>query len=129
MPGYVLVIDDDRTFTELVCHALKSDGYHAVAASTAQQALSLVSLCRPQLILLDLVMPAIRGEHFFGILHSQPDTATIPIIIVSASMTDRQAEEMAALGAVATVMKARFSMPEFRSLVKKWMDRDTASAA
>jgi len=126
---YVLILDDDRTFGQTICAALKADGFPAVAVSSAAAALELVKKVRPALILLDLVMPGIDGEHFLGILKSELGTAAIPLIVISAKMNDERASELTSLGADATVAKSKTTMAEIRRLVKQHLQKPKTNAA
>jgi CheY-like chemotaxis protein len=126
---YVLIVDDDRLFAQTVCHALQADGFVAVPVSTGAQALAVIDKFRPRLILLDLRMPTMDGEHFLGILKSQPTLASIPLIIISAKMNDAEAKELTALGAVAAIGKNSATLPQLRELVKGFMEKKTTKAA
>jgi len=129
VPQYVLIVDDDRVFGQTICAALKADGFPAVAVSTVVAALELVRKVRPAVILLDLVMPGIDGEHFLGILKSELGTAAIPLIIISGKMNDESARELTALGADATVSKSKTTLAEIRRLVKQHLGLPKTSAA
>src|SRR6266571_242641 len=120
---YILIVDDDNLFAQAVCHALQADGFVAVPVSTGAQALIVVNKFRPSLILLDLRMPSMDGEHFLGILKSEPTTASIPLIIISAQMNDAEANELSALGAVGTISKGKTTMPQLRELVNRFMGK------
>jgi CheY-like chemotaxis protein len=81
------------------------------------------------LILLDLRMPTMDGEHFLGILKSQPTLASIPLIIVSGKMNDAEANELTALGAQATISKSKNTMAEVREVVKRFMEKGKTKVA
>jgi CheY-like chemotaxis protein len=129
VPQYVLILDDDRTFGQTICAAIKADGFAAVAVSSAAAALELVRQRPPALILLDLVMPQMDGEHFLGILKSELGTAAIPIVVISAKMTDERARELKSLGADGTVAKSKTTLGEIRGLVKKYLNGPKTEAA
>src|SRR5258706_14638130 len=120
VPDYILIVDDDKLFAQTVCHALQADGHVAVAVSTGAHALAVIDKFRPRLILLDLRMPTMDGEHFLGILKSQPMLASIPLIIVSAKMNDAEASELTALGAVAAIGKKPGTLAQLRGVVKRF---------
>lgn len=77
MPN-ILVIDDDVHISELLSEALRSEGYTVSAAYSGTEALMLLSKGRPDLILLDLMLPGLSGEELL------PQIMDIPVIIVSA---------------------------------------------
>ncbi|HEY0968446.1 MAG TPA: response regulator [Opitutaceae bacterium] len=87
MPLTVLSVDDERDVTDLVHFHLKRAGFNVLTAANGRQALSLIESRRPDLVLLDLMLPDIDGFGVCEILRRQPETATVPIIIVTAWST------------------------------------------
>ncbi len=79
----VLVVDDSATDSYLMCSALSTAGYNALAVDSAAEAVSVAKEERPLVILMDLVMPGTNGFQAIRLLRKDPDTAGIPIIIVS----------------------------------------------
>jgi len=79
----VLVVDDSATDRHLICNTLASAGFNTLLAGSAEEAISVARTERPQAILMDVVMPDTNGFQATRILHNDPDTADIPVIIVS----------------------------------------------
>ena len=81
----ILVVDDDQDFARLVDRILSSPvrRYHVSSASTAQQALDLIQYRRPDMILLDLVLPDMEGEALIEQIRCHPNCKNIPILVVS----------------------------------------------
>ncbi len=80
----ILCVDDDPNIHDLVTAALELDGYTVVLASDGAQALQRAALDHPQLIILDVMLPDMRGWDVLRQLRSQPNTASIPVIFLSA---------------------------------------------
>lgn len=80
----ILVVDDEPDLIELLHHHLVRAGHHVITAANGWNALHTVRFSRPDLILLDLMLPDLDGFGVCEILRRDPVTATIPIIIVSA---------------------------------------------
>src|SRR5687768_16531880 len=78
----VLVVDDDASIRELLSTALEDDGYEVVPASNGQDALSVCERWRPDVIVLDLMMPVMDGWTFAKRLRETDD---IPIVVLSAA--------------------------------------------
>src|SRR5258706_16413521 len=97
--GHVLVVDDDKLFLQVVCRALQLEGIHVVPVQNGEEALNAVKRSRPDLILLDLVMPGLDGLTVLRTLRLEKETATIPVIIFSVTTTENVAEKAMALGA------------------------------
>lgn len=84
MPN-ILIIDDDAHINDIVSKALRSEGYSVSSAYSGTEALLLLSQSKPDLILLDLMLPGLSGEELL------PQIRDIPVIVVSAKadVTDK----------------------------------------
>jgi len=83
MPELILVVDDEPAIVDLVSLNLIEAGYEVMTASTGRVGLEKVAVRRPDLILLDLMLPDIDGFGVCEILRSTESTAAIPIVITS----------------------------------------------
>lgn len=84
----ILIVDDEDDFIELVKYRLAGLGCEFVVANDGVQALSQARVCKPQLILLDILLPDLDGLSVCEILRRQPATKKIPIIFMSALSGD-----------------------------------------
>ena len=80
----VLIVDDEAAIREVLVTALEMAGYHTIEAANAQDAHSLVVDQKPDLILLDWMMPQVSGVELARRLKRDPLTAEIPIIMLTA---------------------------------------------
>ncbi len=80
----ILVVDDEPDIVELVSYNLKKAGFAVSSAADGEEALAIVRGSRFDLIVLDLMLPGIHGMEFCRILRSNPKTAHIPIIMLTA---------------------------------------------
>jgi len=80
----VLAVEDDRDILELIAHSLECEGYEVTGASTGERGVEAAGSEKPDLILLDLMLPGIDGLEVCRRLKADPDTAHIPIIMVTA---------------------------------------------
>lgn len=81
----ILVIDDEPSVAELLTDILEFQGYPVVVANDAESALSTLSLYRPAVILVDLMMPSIDGVSLAMTLRRSPTLHGVPLIAMSAS--------------------------------------------
>ncbi|MBI2392549.1 MAG: response regulator [Deltaproteobacteria bacterium] len=81
--GDILVVDDDKNLRELVRQQLTERGYTVRQAEDGQEAIREVRNRRPDLIILDVMMPGISGFDVAAVLKSDPGTRNVPIIILS----------------------------------------------
>jgi CheY-like chemotaxis protein len=79
----ILVVDDEGPARELLVSYLEPAGYHAETAVTAAEAIEKAKQLRPEAITLDILMPNANGFEILLSLKQAPETADIPIIIVS----------------------------------------------
>lgn len=84
MNAKILVVDDEKNLLELLSMNLAAQGFVVNTAETGADALASVSKDRPDLILLDIVLPDISGIKLTGKLKNSPGTANIPIILLTA---------------------------------------------
>ncbi|MDI1320433.1 MAG: response regulator [bacterium] len=80
----VLIIDDDKEVRTVIGEVLSQSGYDVVAASSGQQGLELAEQKKPDLILLDIMMPGVDGWGVLNKLQANPAFADIPVIVLSA---------------------------------------------
>lgn len=85
MPAaHILAVDDEPEILELIAYQLRKAGHSVATAGNGWEALAEVRRQRPDLILLDLMLPDLDGFGVCEILRRDPATATIPIVIISA---------------------------------------------
>src|ERR1700758_3937323 len=83
MPVVALVVDDSMVIRHMICRFLEDRGYAVEVASNGQEALEVATRQLPSLIITDMQMPAMGGGEFISALKSKPETATIPIVILT----------------------------------------------
>ncbi len=84
MNAKILIVDDEKDLLELLSMNLGTEGYIINTAENAAQALAAVRTNRPDLILLDIMLPDTSGIKLTGKLKNTPNTANIPIILLTA---------------------------------------------
>lgn len=83
MPLTALVVDDSMLIRHTVCRFLEGRGFRVEAATDGAEALQLLKTVFPDLIVTDLQMPRMDGAELIDALQARPDTAGIPIVILS----------------------------------------------
>ena len=92
----ILVLDDRLADRELLVILLGRAGYSVREASTGEEALELAQAERPDLVITDILMPAMNGYEFVRRLRSHPDTASTPVIFCTANYVEGEVKRMAA---------------------------------
>jgi CheY-like chemotaxis protein len=91
----VVAIDDDPLAIELVRASLEPEGWTVLAAATGHEGLALIRERQPSAVLLDLLMPGMDGFEVVEALRSDPDTKSVPVVILtSKSMTQQDKERL-----------------------------------
>jgi CheY-like chemotaxis protein len=80
----VLIVDDERKNRQLIEVMLGEDGYELLTASCGEDALAMIATQRPDLVLLDVMMPGMDGYQVAARLKSDPATADLPVVILTA---------------------------------------------
>ena len=88
MATVVLIVDDSPTETFTVTEILRRGGYEVIAAKDAEEGLRLARERRPDLVLMDVVMPGLNGFQATRQLTRDPGTAHIPVVMVSTKNQD-----------------------------------------
>jgi CheY-like chemotaxis protein len=83
MPGVALVVDDSMLIRYTVCRFLEGRGFAVESATNGVEALQILQRVQPDLIVTDMNMPKMSGSELITALKKNPETATIPIIVVA----------------------------------------------
>ena len=101
----VLVVDDKASSRELIRTVLENSGYAVVEAGDGQEAVRVAQEVSPDLILLDLHMPALDGFSTIRQLRADPRFATLPIVALTASAMHGDREKAMAAGFTSYISK------------------------
>jgi CheY-like chemotaxis protein len=99
----VLVVDDDLYLSEIISDVLQAEGHITRRAGNGLEALEQIRAEKPQLILLDLMMPVMNGWELADNLRSTPEWSDIPIVIITANYHADRKQQV--LGAKAVITK------------------------
>jgi two-component system alkaline phosphatase synthesis response regulator PhoP len=80
----ILIVDDEQDIVELVSYNLEKEGFKTVKAYDGEAALKMVKLQKPDLIILDLMLPKMNGLDVCRAIRSNPETVSLPIIMLTA---------------------------------------------
>jgi CheY-like chemotaxis protein len=115
----ILVVEDDERIQRLVEIVLRGEGYSVLQAGDGQRALELINSERPDLVLLDLMLPVLDGWTLRRRLREEPDTAAIPVILMSAV---RNLPETARELGVADYLSKPFAVDDLIRSVRERID-------
>jgi len=102
----VLIIEDNVTVTTLYRNMLRAAGFVVEAAADGAKGLAAVSSFRPDVVLLDLMLPAIDGLSVLRTLRADPEWTALPIVVFSNSYSGQRLTEVWEAGATQVLAKA-----------------------
>ncbi len=118
MAKRILIVEDDRFLRELIVKKLSNEAYDVVEAVDGEQGLQKTKETKPDLILLDLILPGIDGFEVLARKKDDPTIAAIPVIVLSNLGQKEDVEKGLGLGAVDYLIKAHFTPGEIIEKVR-----------
>ena len=112
----ILIIDDDQLTSTTWAMGLKSTGFEVITATNGQDGINLAKNQKPDLILLDQIMPDMLGNAVLATLKQDPDTTPIPVMLISNYNENQMMKDAIAQGAVDYILKYQI---ETKDLVDK----------
>jgi DNA-binding response OmpR family regulator len=114
----ILVAEDERDIRELIGFTLRFAGFDVFLAKNGEEAVEQAPQLRPDLIMLDVRMPKMTGYEACRALKSNPETSSIPVVILSAKGQDGEIQEGIESGADHYIVKP-FAPDELTSRVRE----------
>ncbi len=99
MSRFVLVVDDDREIRQMLCVLLQISGFEAEVAVDGIDALNKLRQRQPDIMVLDVMMPNMDGLTLCKLLREEPQTAKMPIVMLSGKMGGKAIKEGLLAGA------------------------------
>jgi DNA-binding response OmpR family regulator len=118
MAKTILIIEDDKFLRELIAQKLVKEGYETSEAIDGEEGIKKVQETKPDLVLLDLILPGIDGFEVLSKMREDPSLAQIPVIILSNLGQKEDVERGLKLGAVDYLIKAHFTPGEIIEKIK-----------
>lgn len=114
----ILIIDDDLTFSAYMKASLDSDKYEITSAADGVEGLKCVEESRPDLILLDIMMPKMDGMEFLKELNAKYGEGKTPVLITSNVSSLEKISEGVALGIRGYFIKSNESLESIKDLIE-----------
>lgn len=84
MKGRILIVEDEKDIYELIAYNLKKEGFEVFISADGESALKLIRKEKFNMVILDLMLPVLSGLEICRIIRSNPDTASLPVIMLTA---------------------------------------------
>jgi DNA-binding response OmpR family regulator len=117
----ILIIEDDKFLRELISQKILKEGYEIAEAVDGESGLNSAKSEKPDLILLDLILPRIDGFEVLARIKSDPEISQIPVIILSNLGQKDDIEKGLKMGAIDFLIKAHFTPAEIIEKIKSVM--------
>jgi len=118
MAKKILIVEDDTFLRELISQKLSNEGYDITEAADGEQGLKELEKEKPDLILLDLILPGLDGFEFLSKLKEDAQLSGVPVIILSNLGQKDDIEKALQMGADDYLIKAHFTPGEIVNKVK-----------
>ena len=118
----ILIVEDNEKNMKLARDILQAKGYATLEAVTGEDAVRLAKENQPDLVLMDIQLPGINGIEAFRQLRSDPQTAAIPVVALTASVTPTDRTQINQAGFSAFLGKP-IDLKEFVATVKRLVEK------
>ncbi|PJC25382.1 MAG: response regulator [Candidatus Tagabacteria bacterium CG_4_9_14_0_2_um_filter_41_11] len=119
MAKKILFIEDEMRLQEVLGAKLKAEGYEILAAMDGKSGLEIAEKEKPDLILLDLILPKMDGFHVLEAIKANPSISVIPIIVLSNLESGKDIERCLSLGVRSYLAKTNYSLEEIAQKVSE----------
>jgi signal transduction histidine kinase len=125
MPETILIVEDEPDVAEMIRYNLEKETYRSVVAHSGAEALQVAESHKPDLVLLDIMLPDVTGWEVCRIMRESEKTRSIPILMLTAMTSEEARIKGLTLGADDFVTKP-FSVKELLLRIRKTIDRQRA---
>jgi len=115
----ILFIEDESTLQKTFGEILKQEGYEMISALDGEIGLRLAKAKKPDLILLDLILPKVHGFEVLKKLKEDKETKDIPVIVLTNLEGIGDVDKAIELGATSYLVKAQYSLEELVEKIKQ----------
>jgi len=121
--GTILLIEDEASFRKIYGDVVRSDGYKVLEAEDGERGLELVKEHKPDLVLLDLVLPKLHGLEVLQKIRSNEITKEIPVLILSVLGSQKDIQKGLEFGANDYTVKGFYSPREILSKIRTLLSK------
>ena len=114
----VMVVEDDKLLSDLLARKFTAEHFNLIHAPTGELALELLKTTKPDLVLLDILLPGIDGFEVLRNIKANPDTKNIPVVILSNLGQESDIKRGQELGAEKFIVKVTLTLDEVVAMVR-----------
>lgn len=117
----ILIVEDDQTIGNMYKTGLTNYGYDVVLADDGEKGVNLAKSEKPDIILLDIIMPRVDGFAALSSLKEDPKTKHIPVLMLTNLGQDEDKERGKELGAIDYIVKADLTPMQVSEKIKQYL--------
>ncbi len=121
MAKTILLVEDDVALAKMYSTKFALEGFNVKIARTGEEGLNMALTEKPDLILLDMMLPKISGDVILQKIKNDPNAKNIPVIVLSNLTVTKEAQEAVRLGAKEYLAKAMHTPEQIVEKVKKYI--------
>ncbi len=125
----ILLVEDDAFLVGMYVSKLDREHFQTFVASDGEKGLELARQVKPDVVLLDIILPRMDGFSVLGNLKNDPETKNIPVILLTNMGQEQDMQRGLALGAADYLLKANYMPSEVIDRVKEIVNRTSALTA
>lgn len=118
----ILLVEDDDSLASVYEARLQAEGFNTKRVSNGEEALAAALNVKPDLILLDVMMPKVSGFDVLDILRNTPETLNVKIVMLTALSQDSDRERAKALGVDDYLIKSQVVIADVVERIKKHLN-------
>ena len=115
----IVIVEDDAALVKALSQSFEREGFNVVSAVDGESGLRLIEEKKPDLIVLDIILPRKSGFEVMEALRGSPDLAAIPVAILTNLEGKQDIQRMTELGARCFFIKAEYTLEEITQKIKE----------
>lgn len=123
MRNTILLVEDSKVVQQMYRNKLTFEQFNVLTADNGMEAIKILSKERPDIILLDLMMPVMDGYKVLQVIKTDPKLSAIPVLVFSAKGQPEEVEKALNLGAAGYIVKATTKPNEVVEHIRKVLDQ------
>jgi two-component system phosphate regulon response regulator PhoB len=120
----ILLVEDDDALANVYMTRLEAEGFTMMRAANGEEALSVAKEYRPDLVMLDVMMPKVSGFEVLDIMRNTPETADVKIMMLSALGQEGDKQKADSLGANDYLVKSQVVITDVITRVRSLLGMD-----
>lgn len=121
-PKKILLVEDDNSLADVYITRLTAEGFDIHRVADGEEALSAAITLKPDLVVLDIMMPKVSGFDVLDILRNTPETSKLKIIIITARGQDSDRQRAEKLGADDYLVKSQVVISDIVTRIKQQLN-------